>query len=406
MPTLEPSLLLDEPPRAVLLDERRHVGCALLSVAGLIWALIYSFEWSRSLLNASDPWLSPLLALTFGVSAWVAWRWPASFGAVKVVAIVSFSCYVVLSLHGELFVRQAEPTSYAVVTMLYLMPFTYGTAFIFLSLRAALALAAAVIVMAFAPIAWSLFTSLPTAMAWRPESTLLLITLGCMQLAYAALLGGVAAMRATHARVRAHAEAMSRAAETDALTGLPNRRALAAALSREVSKPRGTRLDDVFCVAILDIDHFKSVNDSLGHAAGDQALQAAASVLREDLRDADLVGRWGGEEFMLLTRQTSSDTAVEVCERLRQSFEVASLGDGLRVTVSLGVALMRPEDDADSIVRRADEALYQAKRQGRNRVVLAASTMVAAHNATSPVGAATPHERHRLPSDASASMVS
>jgi diguanylate cyclase (GGDEF)-like protein len=155
---------------------------------------------------------------------------------------------------------------------------------------------------------------------------------------------------------------------TDPLTGLPNRRAFAASLAAEMEKARlsGRRL----CVAVLDIDHFKLINDLHGHAEGDKVLVELASMLKSQFAGGGMAARYGGEEFVLLLPDSDAGKARLQCEFVRQS--VALLPIGLPVTVSIGVAEIRRHDDTpEDAFRRADEALYAAKRAGRDRVEMA-----------------------------------
>ena len=126
------------------------------------------------------------------------------------------------------------------------------------------------------------------------------------------------------------------------------------------------------CAAlILDIDHFKTVNDLLGHQAGDRCLQAVGEIITGNIRSVDRAGRIGGEEFVVLMPDTSSQMARAVGERLRNAIQTAGVyhADGEPVTASIGVAVAAVSDTVDSLLARADRALYQAKRQGRNRVI-------------------------------------
>lgn len=124
----------------------------------------------------------------------------------------------------------------------------------------------------------------------------------------------------------------------------------------------------VISVAMIDIDHFKQVNDQHGHAAGDEVLQAVSGALLQGVRSEDLVGRWGGEEFLVVLPDTSITRAAQVAERLRTT--VSALADlPCAVTVSIGLAGVRLDELAESLIARADEALYAAKAAGRNRVV-------------------------------------
>lgn len=148
---------------------------------------------------------------------------------------------------------------------------------------------------------------------------------------------------------------------TDPLTGLPNRRAFTLALEEVAAGGRR------YCVAVCDIDHFKTVNDSHGHAAGDRVLQAVAGTLRDQLAARGRVARLGGEEFVLLFPGCSLAEATQECEALRQA--IAGQPAAHRVTVSIGVAEGRPDKGPEEAFARADAAVYAAKEKGRNRVV-------------------------------------
>ena len=159
-------------------------------------------------------------------------------------------------------------------------------------------------------------------------------------------------------------------ANTDVLTGLANRRHFMQALEHEMERAR--RKQAPLTLLALDIDHFKQVNDSYGHAAGDQVLQAFADALRALLRGYDFAGRFGGEEFMVVLPETDEAAAVPVAERIREVVEqtlVLHEDRSIGITVSIGVASLAHQESLDHLIRRADQMLYAAKQQGRNRVV-------------------------------------
>ncbi len=158
------------------------------------------------------------------------------------------------------------------------------------------------------------------------------------------------------------------AASIDILTGLPNRRGVGRALDEAMAHVRaGGR----FALLLLDIDHFKSVNDLLGHATGDRALARIGRIIADNTRGVDVAGRFGGEEFVVLLRDASRERALAVAERLRAAIEGGgpAYADGKPVTISVGVAYARPGDGPGDVLERADRALYRAKNAGRNRVV-------------------------------------
>lgn len=162
---------------------------------------------------------------------------------------------------------------------------------------------------------------------------------------------------------------LQRLVNIDQLTQIPNRRAVLNALERELERFR--RYRTVFSVIFIDLDHFKQVNDRFGHAVGDQTLAWVAGLLRRLLRRVDMVGRYGGEEFVLLLPTTTSGDACILAEHLREQ-TAAEPCPATRetLTLSLGVTEACQSDTAVTVLERADRAMYEAKRQGRDRVCL------------------------------------
>ncbi len=162
---------------------------------------------------------------------------------------------------------------------------------------------------------------------------------------------------------------------TDALTGVPNRRQLSQRLEQEFS--RSVRFGDPLSLLMIDLDHFKQINDLHGHTVGDGVLRGIALLLRRNVRKVDIVARYGGEEFCLVLPRVAKAEAMEVAEKLRRSIAAAALpgpegGTALHVTISVGVATLGIDaDDAASLLEKADAALYEAKRLGRDRVAMA-----------------------------------
>ncbi len=154
---------------------------------------------------------------------------------------------------------------------------------------------------------------------------------------------------------------------TDSLTGLFNRKKLDDILADQFE--RFKRNQRVFTVLMLDIDHFKALNDTHGHLAGDQVLVNVAAILTKSIRSVDYAARYGGEEFVIVLPETNNTAALEMAERIRDRVQSATYQFDGRVTISIGVAHSRPGDaTADAVVARADQELYAAKRAGRNRV--------------------------------------
>ncbi|PWW05094.1 PAS domain S-box-containing protein/diguanylate cyclase (GGDEF)-like protein [Paenibacillus cellulosilyticus] len=152
---------------------------------------------------------------------------------------------------------------------------------------------------------------------------------------------------------------------TDPLTGLKNRRFFNESLLSHLSKFH--RSGELFSIALIDIDRFKSINDTYGHPVGDLVLTDLARLLNTSSRETDVTARFGGEEFVILLAGADESQAVHVAERLRAAIEAATLGN-LNITASIGVATITLEDTDDRLINKADQALYESKASGRNRV--------------------------------------
>jgi|SRR5579859_1054784 len=172
-------------------------------------------------------------------------------------------------------------------------------------------------------------------------------------------------------------EAIEDQATHDELTGIANRRAVVAQLQRELT--RAIRQNDPCSVALFDIDFFKQVNDLWGHAAGDQVLKWVTRVIGRSIRSYDTLGRYGGEEFLMVMPSVGRDAAISIADRARTAIQnqICTVdGQEIRITVSVGIATSSEDVDFDALLQLADNALYRAKETGRNRVV-SAETMQA-----------------------------
>jgi diguanylate cyclase (GGDEF)-like protein len=156
-------------------------------------------------------------------------------------------------------------------------------------------------------------------------------------------------------------------ATTDELTGCYNRRAFNDCLQENFG--RAKRYNEPLSLLLFDIDHFKKVNDTHGHDTGDLILKAFVCVVMENIRHIDILSRWGGEEFMVLLPQTGKDTALQLAERLREKVFAHDFPKVGHITASIGLTELHADDTTDSMVKRADDALYKAKHGGRNMVI-------------------------------------
>jgi diguanylate cyclase (GGDEF)-like protein len=168
------------------------------------------------------------------------------------------------------------------------------------------------------------------------------------------------------AELREAHQAIAKLATTDRLTSVANRLGLEEAFARELA--RAERYDSSMAVILTDVDKFKAVNDSFGHQAGDTVLQEFAAILLGEARNTDIVGRWGGEEFLILCPETDAEAAITLAERMRASVAAHGFPVAGNQTSSFGVTAFRSGDTEAALVKRADDALYRAKNSGRNRV--------------------------------------
>jgi diguanylate cyclase (GGDEF)-like protein len=176
--------------------------------------------------------------------------------------------------------------------------------------------------------------------------------------------------------VRRYQNRIEKSAATDPLTKLLNRQAFDFVFQQAILDSERSR--QTLCVALMDIDHFKKINDKHGHLVGDHVLREIAAISRRSLRESDVICRWGGEEFLLLLKNCSLEKATSIAENLRSTIaandfsRTTDLTKGrLSLTVSMGVAECKPQESEDSVFERADVALYQAKENGRNSVYFA-----------------------------------
>ncbi len=187
----------------------------------------------------------------------------------------------------------------------------------------------------------------------------------------AGLVGVIARELAGPIRITTLVEESQRLATTDALTRLANRRAFVGECEREMQ--RAARYSRPLCLALLDVDHFKAINDGFGHGVGDRVLEVVAETLRSAARAGDILGRWGGEEFTVLLHAADMSSAMVAAERLRAAIEALTItapdGRSVPVTASFGVAELRCNEAIEQLVDRADRHMYKAKSAGRNRVV-------------------------------------
>lgn len=227
-----------------------------------------------------------------------------------------------------------------------------------------------IIVLAYIILLLALHEWAPERINWRVEAVIVF--------AYTVVLLMVAYIGSHIAGMRGKLKEQNRRLEVlatrDPLTHLPNRRSLLTQLSREIGRAeRRTPEQNALCVSMLDIDHFKRINDDFGHDVGDAVLCRISAAMQSILREGDFIGRFGGEEFVMVLPETTLEAAETAADRVRETVAGLVFDDlpgGHRVTVSQGVALHQSGESIEWTLKRADQALYRAKAEGRNRIVI------------------------------------
>lgn len=356
-------MTLPEPTRSLSDAEFAFRRGSLLTVLGavLVVSLItlsVQAHWNFSL---SDQVLLLLLAAkNAALFTWL-WRVPQAFRLVGLIELTVQVATVLLRLYVVL---HSAPGFHGLGGYAVWMIFPYIVGFIVLPAHPATLVSGSMFAGLLGMIGlYALDPATDPALRTGLSNPLLQTIL--MHATFIALLGWQQHLHGQFVRALFSARREATLAQLDDLTGLPNRRQLGRWLSGALDEPGD------LSVILLDLDHFKRVNDTFGHEAGDEVLRQVAGVLRRSVRRGDQVGRWGGEEFLMLVRGDVED-AQAVTQRLRAQLEAAPAKQSGRVTVSCGVAQARPGETPHELLRRADEALYAAKRAGRDTVAFAA----------------------------------
>ncbi len=333
-------------------------------VGGLVFGMVWWLERASGLITDWDRILLPSMAaitLLNGLLLWVRPQWHMTL---KLVSTLTLNIYLVITLQSTLHFGEEAEAWYQFATGMHWLPLGYGAAFVFLNTRAALIVSGITIAGMFCPLTWLILTN--QSPSWAPNFTSYVSVMALAQGMYVLMMLAVGQMRTNQHQAEQTAREMTHLARSDALTGLPNRRAMEAQVGALLANSRLAQRP--LAVALIDIDHFKSVNDRFGHAAGDDVLREIGQVMRAELRGIDIVGRWGGEEFLLLAPEQSISAAAALVDRVRRAVSLHTFVHGETVTVSIGLAQALGDDDEARLMQRADQALYRAKEAGRNRV--------------------------------------
>jgi len=340
---------------------RLRVFRLMLALSAVAVAVMWYLDESRNLLNAIDHIGYPVLLAVTSIGTVLLLFRPASFQAVVTTVFVTFTTYLLASYYYILIYQglAAESSSYMLSSIALWLPLSYVAGYVFFSPRVAVRTSLAIYVTICLP---QLFTIHATNALAGQLAVAILVS----HPVYIAALWGVARLKVHTRGIHALAKSMSMAASVDPLTGIANRRAMLHALDTVSQVLSGANRP--VALLLFDVDHFKVINDHFGHAGGDKVLVELAQRANAHLRPTDLIGRWGGEEFIILALDQDGSQALLMAERLRVELEQIAYPDVGTVTVSIGVTSYLAGEDVDNFVNRADKALYLAKERGRNRV--------------------------------------
>lgn len=338
---------------------------ALMLFGSLAVGLIWAMEVASGKIAHWDRWAYPgLLAVFVSSLPMLLLMRPGRVLWVKGLVLVALNIHLIGSVHVSLFIGDGPLNTHKLVASVFWLPLCFSGAFVMLPLRAALVFASTTFFLGFLPIAGAFIAGPPAR--WGEDFAELAVHLALAQVSIFLTMSAIAALRSDHQLAQQRAEQMAALASTDLLTSLPNRRQLTQALSSQLAM--AARSAQPVSVMLIDVDHFKRINDNHGHAVGDQTLVALGTLLGRDCRGSDHVGRWGGEEFLVVLPVTPLAQASELAERLRSKVNASHFDHVGQASVSIGVAQSEVGDTLDALLQRADKALYCAKERGRNRV--------------------------------------
>jgi len=356
----------DAPPQsalAILHAFKLRILRTLLILGSIFLAIIWGFESSAKLITPIDRYAYPIMIVIFLTNLIVLATRPQLLLLTEWISFGTFTGYVLSSFFQIIINIDPDITFYNIGTLAQWLPLTYIMAFMFFDTRQAMNASILVyMIILVATIARFFMGDFTTV---QSNTSSILLNMLWAHPIYITALTGVSWLKTNFVEARSHASLMSAAANIDYLTSVANRRATTQAI--EIALAAAQQPSATYSIMLIDIDHFKQINDQFGHNTGDLVLIRLATMLREQLRGDDFLGRWGGEEFIVIQR-ASIDEAAQIAERLRTHAAQNAMPHGAPITLSFGVSTARPDDTPESLVQRADEALYRAKERGRNRV--------------------------------------
>lgn len=345
----------------------RHYRLLAYRIIVPISVLAIALYWYRSSLQGdSDPFEVygyPVLLAVFGSAAVMLFVFPRALDRLELVGFLTFVVYNILGLYNVLLRNLSDFATLGAIGLWF--PFFFTMAYAMLPRRRAIWVTLSIYVLLLLPGVYLLVRDGPEP--WSSPVYEYLLTLYIAAGLYIPLLYAIAVLRESYQLVSNRAALLARDADIDPLTAITNRRALTRALERALALTQ-RHPPRPLAIILFDLDRFKMINDTFGHAFGDTVLVMTTRVVSEQLRGSDAFGRWGGEEFLIVAPETDLEAAGQMAERLRVVIAAQTILPNEPVTASFGVARHKPGESLAALIQRADAALYRAKASGRDRV--------------------------------------
>lgn len=340
---------------------KRTVYLVALPLLAIALAVFSVLAWQQEGLETLDAWAFPVgLALVVLTTAAVAFRWVRlrwleyAALALAIGGLLALMGYTAFGTHRD------DHEATAVLWWLgYWLPVLYGFVFMVFGVRLGAIVSVALYLVA-------LGTGMSHFVHPEGHSSQELLMLGQTYLSNIVIIVVLIGVATILRRQTRHSDRLEEEVHTDMLTGLPNRRYLSRVITEEMA--RAERYHRPFAVVLFDLDHFKLVNDRYGHTVGDDVLRTIGPLLAQHVRETDTLGRWGGEEFLVILPEMDVSAASRMAERLRQVVEHGKFPRDIDMTASFGVARYWKGESLAQFLERVDQALYAAKDAGRNRV--------------------------------------
>lgn len=332
----------------------------LLLLGAFIVVLIWIIETQTGLAHYYD-----IIGYSVTLSVVAVCYWLARFGRnaklAKSIVFFQIAIYLLAMVTVGFFRVANQGSLYPMASTLQWMPIVYIIAFLFLSKK--LAVYSSLVIYALL-VVLLILTYTPMFPASHLELNALMFNMVLAHGLYIVCMFSVIRLRRTTLRQQLRTQELEKEANLDALLGIANRRYLQKIMDRFDTDRQPV------AVLLIDVDHFKSVNDQYGHSAGDTVLQQTVNCIKDSLRPVDVLGRWGGEEFLVLVDWTLAEDITNVAQRIQSAVQHYNFDPVEQVTLSIGVSKFTGEGEIQTALNQADKALYHAKENGRNQVVL------------------------------------